>query len=96
MRTKVPTNTDDQSIGVQDGVQQARNILKEKYNWDGKFENINHGTTTGMNAVLEGKGAKCGLIVTKGHEDILTVRRSHIHVTVRRSHIPGGLGAWIN
>jgi 5-oxoprolinase (ATP-hydrolysing) len=45
------------------------------------------GTTTGTNAVLENKGAKCGLIVTKGHKDILTVRRSQI---------PGGLGAWIN
>ncbi|KAH7347022.1 Hydantoinase/oxoprolinase-domain-containing protein [Pyrenochaeta sp. MPI-SDFR-AT-0127] len=62
-------------------------MLKERYNWDGKFEYIHHGTTTGTNAVLEGKGAKCGLIVTKGHKDILTVRRSQI---------PGGLGAWIN
>lgn len=87
VRTKVPTNTTDQSIGVQDGLLQARKILKERYNWDGKFEYIHHGTTTGTNAVLEGKGAKCGLIVTKGHKDILTVRRSQI---------PGGLGAWIN
>lgn len=41
----------------------------------------------GTNAVLEGKGAKAGLIVTAGHKDILAVRRSQI---------PGGLGAWIN
>lgn len=87
MRTKVPTNTSDQSIGVQEGVTEARKILKEKYNWEGKFEYIHHGTTTATNAVLEGKGAKCGLIVTRGHKDILTVRRSQI---------PGGLGAWIN
>ncbi|RAR14033.1 hydantoinase oxoprolinase protein [Stemphylium lycopersici] len=87
VRTKVPTNTHDQSIGVHEGVQQARRILKEKYSWEGKFEYIHHGTTTGTNAVLEGKGAKCGLIVTKGHKDILAVRRSQI---------PGGLGAWMN
>jgi 5-oxoprolinase (ATP-hydrolysing) len=87
VRAKVPTNTTDQSIGVQEGVVQARKILKEKYNWDGKFDYIHHGTTTATNAVLENKGAKCGLIVTKGHKDILTVRRSQI---------PGGLGAWIN
>ncbi|KAH5610757.1 hypothetical protein HBI26_022920 [Parastagonospora nodorum] len=87
VRTKVPTNTSDQSIGVHEGVVEARKILKEKYNWDGKFEYIHHGTTTGTNAVLENKGAKCGLIVTRGHKDILTVRRSQI---------PGGLGAWIN
>jgi 5-oxoprolinase (ATP-hydrolysing) len=61
--------------------------LKDKYNWEGKFEYIHHGTTTGTNAILEGKGAKAGLIVTAGHKDILTVRRSQI---------PGGLGAWIN
>lgn len=87
MRAKVPTNASDQSIGVQEGVANARKILKDKYNWDGKFEYIHHGTTTGTNAILEGKGAKAGLIVTAGHKDILTVRRSQI---------PGGLGAWIN
>lgn len=72
---------------MQEGILQARKILKDKYGWDGKFEYIHHGTTTGTNAVLEGKGAKTGLVVTKGHKDILTVRRSQI---------PGGLGAWIN
>lgn len=87
MRVKVPTNTTDQSIGVREGVQQARAILKQRYSWNGKFDYIHHGTTTGTNAVLEGKGATCGLIVTKGHKDILSVRRSQI---------PGGLGAWIN
>jgi 5-oxoprolinase (ATP-hydrolysing) len=83
----VPTNIHDQSIGVQEGVRQARKILKDKYHWEGKFEYIHHGTTTATNAVLEGKGARCGLVVTKGHKDILAVRRSHI---------PGGLGAWMN
>ncbi|KAL6707020.1 hypothetical protein ACN47E_004970 [Coniothyrium glycines] len=87
VRAKVPTNTSDQSKGVYDGVLEVRKILKEQHDWDGKFAYIHHGTTVGTNAVLEGKGAKCGLIVTKGHKDVLTVRRSHI---------PGGLGAWIN
>ncbi|ORY13894.1 Hydantoinase/oxoprolinase-domain-containing protein [Clohesyomyces aquaticus] len=87
VRAKVPTNTSDQSIGVHEGVQKARKILKDEYGWEGKFEYIHHGTTTGTNAILEGKGAKAGLIVTKGHKDILTFRRSQI---------PGGLGAWIN
>jgi len=39
------------------------------------------------NAILEGKGAKSALVVTAGHKDVLSVRRSQI---------PGGLGAWIN
>lgn len=72
---------------MQEGVDQVRRLLQERYRWNGKFEYIHHGTTTGTNAVLEGKGAKAGLVVTKGHKDILTVRRSQI---------PGGLGAWIN
>jgi 5-oxoprolinase (ATP-hydrolysing) len=87
VRAKVLTNTSDQSIGVQEGVKKARAILKEKYDWEGKFEYIHHGTTTATNAILEGKGAKAGLIVTKGHKDVLAMRRSQI---------PGGLGAWIN
>lgn len=87
MRAKVPTDTTDQSKGVHNGILEVRKLLRARYNWDGKFEYIHHGTTVGTNAVLEGKGAKCGLIVTKGHKDILTIRRSHI---------PGGLGQWIN
>ncbi|KAF2006430.1 hypothetical protein P154DRAFT_542311 [Amniculicola lignicola CBS 123094] len=87
MRAKVLTNTSDQSIGVQEGVTKARKILKEEYGWEGKFEYIHHGTTTATNAILEGKGAKAGLIVTKGHKDVLAMRRQQI---------PGGLGAWIN
>lgn len=48
---------------------------------------IHHGTTVGTNAILEGKGAKAGLIVTSGHRDVLNFRRSQI---------PGGLGGWIS
>lgn len=87
VRVKVPTDTSDQSVGVKNGIDQVRTTLRDEHGWNGKFDYIHHGTTTATNAVLEGKGAKCGLVVTKGHKDILTVRRSHI---------PGGLGAWIN
>ncbi|KAL1385273.1 Hydantoinase/oxoprolinase-domain-containing protein [Phyllosticta capitalensis] len=87
VRAKVPTNIVDQSVAVKEGVDQVRKLLKEQYGWDGKFEYIHHGTTTATNAILEGKGAKTGLIVTSGHKDILSFRRSQI---------PGGLGAWIN
>lgn len=87
VRAKVPTNVTDQSIGVWEGIQKVRQILKEKHGWEGRFDYVHHGTTTGTNAILEGKGAKTGLIVTAGHKDVLTVRRSNI---------PGGLGGWIN
>lgn len=32
---------------------------------------IHHGTTVGTNAILEGKGAKAGLVVTAGTQIIL-------------------------
>ncbi|KAB8225776.1 Hydantoinase/oxoprolinase-domain-containing protein [Aspergillus novoparasiticus] len=86
-RAKVPTTVEDQSIGIKNGIQKVRQQLKERYSWDGKFQFIHHGTTTATNAVLEGKGARTGLIVTAGHKDILAVRRSQI---------PGGLGAWLH
>ena len=34
-----------------------------------------HGTTIGTNAIVEGKGAKVGLITTRGFEDVLEIRR---------------------
>ncbi|KAB8272849.1 Hydantoinase/oxoprolinase-domain-containing protein [Aspergillus minisclerotigenes] len=86
-RAKVPTTVEDQSIGIKNGIQKVRQQLKDRYSWDGKFQFIHHGTTTATNAVLEGKGARTGLIVTAGHKDILAVRRSQI---------PGGLGAWLH
>lgn len=85
-RAKVPTTPQDQRIGIQHGIHKIR----QKLNWtdgDQKFQYIHHGTTIATNAVLEGEGARTGLIVTAGHRDTLAVRRSQI---------PGGLGAWLH
>ncbi|KAJ6044737.1 uncharacterized protein N7446_002931 [Penicillium canescens] len=87
VRAKVPTTTPDQSIGIQNGISKAREILKNTFDWSGTFQFIHHGTTTATNAVLEGKGARTALVVTAGHKDILALRRSQI---------PGGLGAWLH
>jgi 5-oxoprolinase (ATP-hydrolysing) len=86
IRAKVPTTTQDQSIGIKTGIDKAKAILKDRFGWEGQFEFIHHGTTTATNAILEGKGARTGLIVTDGHKDILAIRRSQI---------PGHLGAWL-
>jgi 5-oxoprolinase (ATP-hydrolysing) len=48
VRTKVPSTGHDQSIGVKNGITEARKQLKSLYNWEGKFESIHHGTTVGM------------------------------------------------
>lgn len=87
VRAKVPTTIPDQSIGIQQGIAKARKLLNKQFGWSGTFQFIHHGTTTATNAVLEGKGARTALIVTAGHKDILALRRSQI---------PGGLGAWLH
>lgn len=87
VRAKVPTTIPDQSIGIQNGIAKARQILQDQFGWAGGFQFIHHGTTTATNAVLEGKGARTALIVTAGHKDVLALRRSQI---------PGGLGAWLH
>src|SRR5437762_5378354 len=38
------------------------------------FEEIRHGTTVASNAILEQKGARVGLITTKGFRDVLEIR----------------------
>ena len=48
--------------------------------------NILHGTTVATNAVLESKGARVGLITTKGFQQILHLARSQT---------PGPLAGWI-
>jgi N-methylhydantoinase A len=65
---KVPTTPRDQSIGFLDGVA-ALNVPA------GDLEGIIHGTTIGTNAVLERKGACCGLVTTRGFRDVLELGR---------------------
>src|SRR5947199_6313573 len=38
------------------------------------IEEIRHGTTVASNAILEHKGARVGLITTKGFRDVLEIR----------------------
>lgn len=45
-----------------------------------------HGTTVATNAMLEGKGARVGLVTTEGYRQILQIARSFV---------PGGLAGWI-
>lgn len=47
VRAKTPSTPQDQSIGVKNGIEKVRKLLKEKHNWDGEFTFIHHGTTVG-------------------------------------------------
>lgn len=71
--TKTPTTPEDQSIGLINGI--IKICEENKVNFS-EIRSIIHGTTVATNAVLEGKGAKVGLITTEGFEQILHVARS--------------------
>lgn len=82
-RHKTPSTPHDSSIGVLAGFEA---ICAQAGVPAGAIETFLHGTTVATNAVLEGKGARVGLIVTKGYRQILQIARSYV---------PGGLAAWI-
>jgi N-methylhydantoinase A len=65
---KVPTTPEDQSVGFMAGLE----ALDAP---PAGIESLIHGTTIGTNAVLERKGAVCGLITTRGFRDVLELGR---------------------
>lgn len=69
---KIPTTPKAFHTAAVDGL---KKILQTKQVAPEKIEYIAHGTTVGTNAVLERRGAKTALIVTKGFKDILEIRR---------------------
>jgi N-methylhydantoinase A len=83
VRDKVPSTPDDPSRAVVAG---ARQLCEAAGIDAGDVGMFLHGTTVATNAVLEGKIARVGLIVTEGYRHILQIARSLV---------PGGLAAWI-
>jgi N-methylhydantoinase A len=61
---KVPSTVPDPTDGLMAGLKKNRVDLEN-------VRRIVHGTTIATNAALERKGAKTGVIVTKGHRDVL-------------------------
>jgi len=64
---KIASTPPDYSDGILDGL---RALLGDV----SAVTEVLHGTTIGSNTVLEGKGARTGLITTKGFRDILEIR----------------------
>jgi N-methylhydantoinase A len=82
-RAKTASTTHDQSVGVLRGIQKACGIAGVD---PSRIAEVLHGTTVATNAILEGKGAKVGLVTTQGFRQILQIARSFV---------PGGLAGWI-
>lgn len=65
---KVPSTRDDQSRGFVEGISQRVEDFSD-------ISTVIHGTTVGTNALLEKKGARTGIITTRGFADVLEMRR---------------------
>jgi len=82
-RAKTASTPEDQSIGMLRGIQRACEAAGIGLNEVG---DVLHGTTVATNAILEGKGARVGLVTTHGFRQVLQIARSFV---------PGGLAGWI-
>ena len=69
---KFPTDYDDLSRPVRDGVDMARHALGGP---EDRVGTVVHATTVATNAVLERRGARVGLLITKGFADLLDIGR---------------------
>lgn len=82
-RAKTSSTPEDQSVGVLRGIQRACDAAGVSL---GEIAEVFHGTTVATNAILEGKGARVGLVTTEGFRQVLQIARSFV---------PGGLAGWI-
>src|SRR3954468_20190068 len=82
-RHKTPSTPQDSSEGILNGV---RAVCSQADVALADIEYFLHGTTVATNAVLEGKGARVGLVVTDGYRQVMQIARSFV---------PGGLAGWI-
>src|SRR4051812_46186830 len=76
LTTKVPSTPEDFSRGMMDALgagAKALGLPIGKFCGDLAF--LSHGTTVGTNTIIQKKGARVGLITTKGHEDAIHIMR---------------------
>ncbi len=69
---KCLTTPKDPSDAVEDGI---RGMEKYTPDFMEKLDEVIHGTTLVINSIIERKGAKTGLITTKGFRDVLEIGR---------------------
>src|SRR5205085_3750485 len=68
---KVSSSVGNYAQAIVDGLSE---VFHETGLSGGAIEEIRHGTTVASNAILEHKGARVGLITTKGFRDVLEIR----------------------
>ena len=75
--SKIPSTPDDFSHAIIEGI---ADYLKSDCKKLHSIETVRHGTTVATNAILERKGARVGLLTTKGFRDVLEIRRVRLPV----------------
>ncbi|MBT3788987.1 MAG: hydantoinase/oxoprolinase family protein [Alphaproteobacteria bacterium] len=80
---KTPSTPADQSVGIHNGIEE---LVRETGVSPSSIEALLHGTTVSTNIVLEEKGARVGLLVSEGFEQVLHLARSQT---------PGPLAGWM-
>jgi len=82
--TKAPSTPADFAQGMLASLRVAAERLELPF---GRFcrgiEALTHGTTVGTNTLIQRKGARVGLITTRGHEDAIHIMRGSRGVTSR-------------
>jgi N-methylhydantoinase A len=76
LTTKVPSTPADFSLGMMDALgagAQALGVDLGEFCRDIAF--LSHGTTVGTNTIIQKRGARVGLITTRGHEDAIHIMR---------------------
>jgi len=68
---KVSSTVDNYATAIVDGLAE---LIRERGLDDAEIVEVLHGTTVASNAILELKGARTGLITTKGFRDVLEIR----------------------
>jgi len=92
---KIPSDKKTPWLKVIKGLKKG---IKEK----DEISDIRHGSTTGINAVIEGRGSLTALLTTKGFKDLLEIgrqKRPHLYNLHMKKHnplIPGYLRIAVN
>src|SRR4029453_12140215 len=68
---KISSSVDNYARAIVEGLGE---VMRESGIDAASLTEIRHGTTVASNAILEHKGARVGLITTKGFRDVLEIR----------------------
>ncbi|MDG2204850.1 MAG: hydantoinase/oxoprolinase family protein [Alphaproteobacteria bacterium] len=76
---KLSSTPNDPSVAIANG---AAEVISRDSNDDASVVFFGHGTTVATNALIQGRGARCGLITSDGFRDLLDLarqRRPHLY-----------------